>query len=281
MAHYQEGTFRGAKEFELYYQSWYRASVKAVLILVHGHGGHSSIFNRMVDYLLECNYAVYGFDLRGNGRSPGQRGYVNSWSEFRQDLKAFINLVKAENPHLPLFLFGQSLGGAIVLDYTLREPDDIEGLILMSPALGLGISQWLIILSKLFSAVLPRFSLDTGIDFSACSRDPEVIAASAKDSLRHSKGTTRLATELLKTINWIENHATELQTPILILHGDADRVTLPENSRAFFNRITFADKEIREYSNGYHELHQDINYREVFADISDWLNTHLLSKKKN
>ena len=282
MAHQnQQGTFQGVKEFKLYYQSWYPASAKAVLILVHGHGGHSSIFSKMVDCLLDSNYAVYGFDLRGNGRSQGQRGYINNWAEFRQDLKAFTDLVKTENPHLPLFLLGQSLGGAIVLDYTLREPDDIKGLILMSPALGLGISRWLIILSKLFSAILPHFTLDTGIDLSACSRDPQAITVAGEDSLRHSKGTTRLATELLKTIEWIEAHATELQTPILILHGGADRVTLPENSRAFFNCLTLADKEMREYPDSYHELHQDFNSREVFADILNWLDRHLSAEKKN
>ena len=272
----KQGTFKGANGTELFYQSWHPSDIaKAVVVMVHGHGGHSGIFARIVEALIEQNYLVYAFDLRGNGRSPGQRGYINSWTEFRQDLTAFMELVTAEKPELPLFLLGQSLGGAIALDYALRKADSLRGLIVMSPALGLGISPGLLLISKLLSATLPRFSLDTGIDFAACSRDAELIATLEKDSLRHSKGTTRLATELLKTINWINDHAGDLKIPILILHGSVDEVTLAENSRAFFNRLTIADKELIEYPDSRHELQHELNYKEVLEDIVNWLNKHL------
>ena len=272
----KQGTFKGAKGLELYYQSWHPpATAHAVIVMVHGHGGHSGIFDRVVEFLTQQNYLVYGFDLRGNGRSPGQRGYIDNWAEFRTDLTAFIDLVTAENPDLPMFLLGQSLGGAIVLDYALHNADSIKGLIVMSPALGLGISPGLIFLSKLLSAILPRFSLDTGIDFAACSRDAELLPTLAQDTLRHSMGTTRLATELLKTINWIHAHASDLKIPVLILHGGADTVTLAKDSQAFYNRLTTADKEIKIYPDSYHELQHELNYQEVLADIANWLNGHL------
>ncbi|MDJ0688452.1 MAG: alpha/beta hydrolase [Xenococcaceae cyanobacterium MO_188.B32] len=272
----REGTFQGANGVKLYYQSWHpQALAKAILVIVPGHGGHSGTFTRMVAYLVERNYIIYSFDLRGNGRSPGQRGYINSWAEFRADLTAFLNLVTAKKPALPLFLIGQSMGGTIALDYVLRESDRLQGLILMAPALGLGVSAWKLWLGKILSRIWPHFALDTGIDLSAGSRDPEVVAAFARDTLRHSQGTARLATELLKTINWINDHATELKVPLLILHGGADRVTLPEDSRIFWERLTLADKERREYPDSYHELHNDLNYQEVLTDIEDWLNRHL------
>ncbi len=271
----QEGTFQGANGLELYYQSWHPpALAKAVLVIVPGIGGHSGIFTRMVEYLLERDYIVYAFDLRGNGRSPGQRGYINSWAEFRADLIAFLNLVTTKEPDLPLFLIGQSTGGTIALDYVLREPYQLQGLILMSPGLGLGVSPWKLWLGKILSRILPHFALDTGIDLNTGSRDPEVVADFAQDPLRHSHGTARLATEFLKTIDWIKAHDTELQVPLLILHGGADRVTLPQSSRIFFDRLKLADKEIREYPDSYHELHHDLNYQEVLADIADWLNRH-------
>ncbi|MDJ0649013.1 MAG: alpha/beta hydrolase [Xenococcaceae cyanobacterium MO_188.B19] len=271
----QEGTFQGANGLELYYQSWHPpALAKAVLVIVPGIGGHSGIFTRMVEYLLERDFIVYSFDLRGNGRSPGQRGYINNWAEFRLDLAAFLNLVTTKEPDLPLFLIGQSTGGTIALDYVLREPYQLQGLILMSPGLGLGVAPWKLWLGKILSRILPHFALDTGIDLNTGSRDPEVVAAFAQDPLRHSQGTARLATEFLKTIDWIKAHGTELQVPLLILHGGADRVTLPQSSRIFFDRLKLADKEIREYPDSYHELHHDLNYQEVLADIADWLNRH-------
>ena len=273
----REGTFEGANGLKLYYQSWHPpVTAKAVLVIVHGHGGHSGIFTRMINYLLERNYAVYSFDLRGNGRSPGQRGYINNWAEFREDLTAFLELVTRENLDLPLFLIGQSLGGTIALDYVLRQSNSIKGLILMSPALGLGIASWKLLLAQILSAILPHFALDAGIDISACSRDAKVVAAAEQDSLRHSQGTARLATELLKTITWIKTYGTQLPIPLLILHGGADRVTLPESSKTFFASLTLEDKERKEYPDSLHELHHDLNYPEVLADIADWLNRHLL-----
>ena len=272
----QEGTFQGANGLELYYQSWHPpALAQALLVIIPGHGGHSGIFTRMVNYLLEKDYIVYAFDLRGNGRSPGQRGYINNWAEFRLDLAAFLNLVTTENPNLPLFLIGQSLGGTIALDYALREPNCIKGLILMSPALGLGVAPWKILIGKSLSAILPHFALNSGIDLSACSRDPRVVNVIAQDPLRHRQGTARLVTELVKTIDWIHTHTTELQTPVLLLYGGADRAILPESCRTFFTHLTLADKEIREYPESYHELHHDLNYQEVLADMENWIKKHL------
>ena len=272
----QEGTFKGAEGLELYYQSWHpQSSARAVLVVVHGHGGHSGIFDRLVEYLVDCGYIIYSFDLRGHGRSPGQRGYINSWAEYRTDLRAFLELVKTKQPDLPLFLVGQSMGGLITSDYALREPNLLQGLILISPALGLGISPLRLLIGKMLSRVRPHFALSAGIDMSAGSRDLEVVAANARDSLRHSQGTARLATELLKTIDWVNAHVEELQVPLLMLHGGADRVTLLENSQIFFDNSTLVDKEMHEYPNSYHELQNDLDYQEVLADMNHWIERHL------
>lgn len=269
------GTFCGAG-IELYYQSWHpQAVAKAVLVVVHGHGGHSGIFSRLVEYLVDRDYIIYSFDLRGHGRSPGQRGYINSWAEYRADLAAFLQLVRTQKSQLPLFLIGQSLGGTIALDYLLSESPQLQGLILMSPALGLNVSPWKLLIGKLLSRIRPHFALDAGIDMSTGSRDPEVVAAYAQDPLRHSQGTARLATELLRTIDWVNARASELQVPLLVLHGGSDRVTPLSSSRTFVERVTISDKEMREYPDSYHELHNDLNYLEVLADVNNWLEKHL------
>ena len=275
-AQHKSGTFQGAGKIELYYQSWHpQASAKAVVAVVHGHGGHSGIFTRLVEYLVTCDYIIYGFDLRGHGRSPGQRGYINSWAEYRADLAAFLQLVKTQESPLPLFLIGQSMGGTIVLDYLLRESPQLQGLILMSPALGLNVSPWRLLIGKMLSRIRPHFALKAGIDMSTGSRDSEVVAANAQDPLRHRQGTARLATELLRTIDWVNAHAGDLQVSLLVLHGGGDRVTPIADSRTFVERATIADKEMREYPDSYHELHNDLNYLEVLADINNWLERHL------
>lgn len=270
------GTFYGTGKLELYYQSWHpQAAAKAILVVVHGHGGHSGIFTRLVEYLIDRHYIIYSFDLRGHGRSPGQRGYINSWAEYRADLAAFIEFIRTQESQLPLFLIGQSMGGTIALDYLLRESPQLQGLILMSPALGLNVSPWKLLVGKMLSRIRPHFALDAGIDMSTGSRNPAVVTANAKDSLRHGQGTARLATEILRTIDWVNAHASELQIPLLVLHGAGDLVTPLASSQTFFERITIADKEMREYPDSYHELHNDLNYLEVLGDINDWLEKHL------
>jgi alpha-beta hydrolase superfamily lysophospholipase len=269
------GNFSGAGNINLYYQSWHpNDKTQAIIVIVHGLGGHSGIFDNLVQFLCDRAIAVYSFDLRGHGRSCGQRGYINNWNEFRQDLRTFLQSIVTEERDLPLFLLGQSLGGTIALDYALHYPDNLQGLILLSPALKVSISPIKSLLGQIFSRFIPRFTLDTGFDLAAGSRDPEVVAAYTLDSLRHTKGTARLATEFYQTVDWIEANAVKLQVPLLILHGGADRVTMPQSSRRLFEIILLTDKEIREYPESYHELHSDLNYQEVFIDLENWLAKH-------
>ena len=280
----REGTFQGVGGLDLYYQSWYpEGKVRAILAILHGLGGHSDRYNNIVQHLLPKQYAVYALDLRGHGRSLGQRGYINAWSEFCEDLGAFLQLIQTQNPGCPIFLLGHSLGGVIVLDYILRYPQQasvLQGAIALAPTLGrVGVSTIRVLLGKMLSRVWPRFTLNTGIDLSAGSRDQQVLAASAQDTLRHTLATARLATEFFATVDWINAHAADWQLPLLILHGGADRVALPAGSDIFYQRVNCKDKLRIEYPGAYHEIQSDLNYREVLADLEDWLEQHLVSEE--
>jgi alpha-beta hydrolase superfamily lysophospholipase len=276
----QEGTFSGVGGLDLYYQSWLPGGeIKGVLALVHGLGGHSGAYKNIVDHLLPKEYAVYGCDLRGHGRSPGQRGYINTWSEFRDDLQTFLNLIQQQQPGCPIFLLGHSLGGVIALDYTLRHLEDkskLSGVILSAPSIGkVGVPLSRVVLGKLLSQLWPRFSLNIGLDTSAGSRDPKISASYDQDRLRHTRATARLSTEFFTTVDWINAHAGEWQIPLLILHGSADRIALPEGSKIFYENVNYPDKLRIEYIGAYHDLHSDTNYHEVITDLSNWMDEHL------
>ncbi|WP_375473492.1 alpha/beta hydrolase [uncultured Nostoc sp.] len=280
LASRKEDRFQGVGGLELYYQSWHpEGKVRAILAIVHGLGGHSDRYSNIIEHLIPKQYAVYALDLRGHGRSPGQQGYINAWSEFREDLGTFLQLIETQNPGYPVFLLGHSLGGVIVLDYILRYPQQaslLQGAIALAPSLGkVGVSPIRVLLGKMLSRVWPRFTLNTGIDISAASRDPQVLAAIAQDTMRHTLGTARLATEFFATVDWINAHAGDWQLPLLILHGGADRVALPGGSDIFYQRVNCKDKLRIEYPGAYHEIQSDINYREVMADLEDWLEQHL------
>ncbi|ACK72072.1 alpha/beta hydrolase fold protein [Gloeothece citriformis PCC 7424] len=276
MGEHTQGTFQCIGGIELYYQCWHPpASPKGILTIIHGLGGHSGLFKHIIDYFLPLNYKIYACDLPGHGRSPGQRGYIKSWDEFRGDIDAFLSLIKQQNPHCPCFLYGNSLGGVIVLDYGLSYPEKIQGVIAAGAPLGrVGISPFKLFIGQILSRVWPRFSLDTGIPLEAGSRDQKAIESYLNDSLRHRKGTARLATELFTTVEKIQNNASNLKVPLLILHGEKDPVSLPEGVHTFFNHVTFADKTFIEYPEALHDLHNELNYPEIMADLATWLENH-------
>ncbi|WP_353931016.1 lysophospholipase [Okeanomitos corallinicola TIOX110] len=277
------GTLKGVGGLDLYYQNWNPdGKVKGILVLIHGLGGHSGLYGNIIEHLLPQKYSVYALDLRGHGNSPGQRGYINAWAEYRDDVRNFVKMIRQQNPECPIFLFGHSMGGMIVLEYILRYPEDnsaLQGVIAVAPSVGeVKVSLVRVLLGKMLSQVWPRFSLNTGLDMTAGSRDPQVIAAYVQDPLRHTRATARFSTEFFATLKWIQTHAQEWQAPLLILHGGADRIVLPEGSKIFYQRINYPDKLRIEYPEAYHDLHCDLNYQEVLIDLSNWMNKHLITE---
>jgi long-chain acyl-CoA synthetase len=272
-----EGTLLGYQGCHLYYQSWQPEGIShAIVVLVHGLGTHSGVFQNVVDYLVPQGYEVYALDLRGHGRSDGQRGYINSWQEFREDLHLLLQQIRSQRACCSYILWGHSLGGTIALDYILHYPENIHGAIVTAPALSkVNISAFKLSLGRLFSNLLPHFSLKLGIPHEKTARTPAEQLAYEQDPLRHEYGTARLATEFSATVESIYSHASELKIPLLVMHGRADRVTLPEGSRAFFQRVIFPDKEHREYPDSYHDLYVDAHARKVFTDLEIWLDRHL------
>ncbi|MGQ9709616.1 MAG: lysophospholipase [Anaerolineae bacterium] len=274
---HSEGTFSGYGGLPLYYQCWRpEGGPRAVLVIVHGFGEHSGRYMNVVNHLVPKGYAVYALDHRGHGCSPGPRGHINSWEEFREDVRAFIRKVAETEPGLPVFLMGHSMGGLIVLEYALHYPEGLKGVIASGPALAqVGISPALMVIARALSRIWPRFAMNTGLDATSISRDPEVVSAYQADPLVHSVGTARLGTEMTRAMLWTHEHAREWQLPLLILHGGADRLVPPEGSRRFFENVPIADKERIEYEGGYHEPHNDIHRAQVLTDLERWLERHL------
>jgi alpha-beta hydrolase superfamily lysophospholipase len=278
--HHKEGTFNSKDGIKLYFQSWLPSStVRGILTIVHGLGGHSGMYLNIVKQLIPKNFAVYGVDLRGNGKSPGQRAYINSWSDYRDDVAGFLELVKSQNPGIPCFLFGHSMGGLTILDYLLRYPESaklLNGAVAFTPALGeSGVPPIRLMLGRILSRVYPRFSMNTGMDLGLASRDAEVIKAYRQDTLRHTVGTARLSTEFFTTLAWVQAHAEELQIPFLMMLAGNDKVTLPEGGKMFFEKVSNEDKELREYPDRYHDMQDDFGYEEVLGDLASWLERHL------
>jgi len=274
---YGEGWFTGAGGASLFRRTWRPAGpARAVLINLHGLGDHSGLYPTLVEHFTSRGIAVYAFDLRGNGRSPGQRAYVERWADYREDLARFVALARQEEPGRPVFLLGNSLGGLIVLDYVLHHPEGVRGVIAASPPLGrLGVPAPLLALGRLLSRVWPRFSVRTGMDLSGLARDPVVVETVLADPLFHRRGTARLSTEVAAAIARVQAGAPRFPLPLLVLHGSADRMVPPEGSRAFVPRVGHPDRELREYAGAYHVLFADLDHERVLTDVEQWIAARL------
>ena len=262
----------GAGGIRLYCRSWPVATPRATVIALHGLGDHSGLYPMIGETLAGGGITVLTPDLRGNGRSPGQRGYIDAWSDLRDDLGRLVERSRAEAPAGPLFLLGMSLGGLVVLDYALQHPAGLRGVIAMSPPLGaLGVPAPLLALGRVLSRVWPRFSLETGMDLSGLSRDPAVVERVLADSLYHRRGTARLSTEVTGTIVRLQAEAGRFAVPLLVQHGAADRMVPPDGSRRFVARVGHPDRQLIEYPGAYHALLADLDSDRVLADLARWM----------
>ena len=276
---HRDGTFAGHDGLALYYQAWLPLNPRhrAVLVNLHGLGDHSGLYPSLANYFPPRGIALYAYDMRGNGRSPGQRAYLRSWEEYRGDLRAFLVKVREWEGNVPVFLLGNSLGGLVVLDYALRHPEELAGVIAAAPPLGkVGVPPFLMALGRVMSRVWPRFSLEVGMDLSGLARDPAVIESVLADPLFHRRGTARLSTEVTTAIARVQAEAARLSVPLLILHGSADRMVPPDGSREFFSKVCCPDRDMREYSGAYHGLFADLNHQEVLADLAAWVEGRIL-----
>ena len=199
--------YEGAGGTRLYCRSWPLAAPRATLIALHGLGDHSGLYPMIGETLAPRGIAVLTPDLRGNGRSPGQRGYIDAWDDLREDLGRLVERTRAEAPERPLFLLGMSLGGLVVLDYVLHRPDGLRGVIALSPPLGaLGVPAPLLALGRVLSRVWPRFSLETGMDLTGLSRDPAVVERVRTDPLFHRR-------EAVPSGRWADRRALAWRLP--------------------------------------------------------------------
>ena len=282
-APYRDGTFPGTGGLPLYYQAWMPPESqrkKAVLINLHGLGDHSGLYPTLASHFPPHGVALYAYDMRGNGRSPGQRAYLRGWQEYRGDLHAFLGRVRKWEGELPIFILGHSLGGLVVLDYALHYPAGLRGVIAAAPPLGeIGVPPLLMALGRVMSRIWPRFSLEVGMDLSGLARDPAVVNTVLADPFFHRRGTARLSTEVTAAIRRVQARAETLSVPLLLLHGSADRMVPPEGSRRFFSQVHHTDREFREYPDGYHGLFADLGHEEVLKDVEQWLDSRLTARR--
>ena len=269
-----EGRLSGADGLELWAQQWLPdGEPKAVVALVHGVGEHSGRYTNVVAPMVEAGYAVYGYDHRGHGRSPGPRVHIHRWAEYRGDLDAQLARIAAEQPGVPVVLYGHSMGSLVALDYLVQRSDGLAGAIISGTALepvGVG-SRAQIAMARVLTHVAPRLSVSLHIDHTDLSRDPADREAHRADPMLTDRATVRWGTESLDAVADVKARMAEIDLPLLIIHGEADPLNSVEGSRALYGAVSSEDKTLRVYPDVLHEPHNDLGHEQVACDIVAWL----------
>ncbi len=249
---------------------------KAAIAFVHGLGEHIGRFAHVGQAMSDAGYAFMGFDLRGHGKSGGQRGHTPSFEAYMQDIDLLIEHVHARYPGLPVFLYGHSLGGILVLNYALRRKPDLRGVIATSPGLHTALEEQKgkLMLVRLLGGLLPTMTLPSGLDTSMLAHDPEVERVYLQDPLVHDKLTLGFSRSMLPTLAYALQHASEFPLPLLLVHGTGDKIAYPSSSKEFAAALGGKAKLVL-WDDLYHETHNEPQKAEVLKTTIQWMDEHL------
>jgi alpha-beta hydrolase superfamily lysophospholipase len=277
-ARHAAGFEPGAGGGAVYVQHWSPSGpVRAAVVLLHGLAEHSGRYGELVDRLLARGFAVHALDHRGHGRSAGPRANIGRFAWLVADAAGRVAAARAAHPGRPVVLLGHSMGGAIALAAALAHPGLVEALALSAPAVGADPRppRVRLALARLLSAIAPSVGV-LRLASEALSRDPAVGRAYDADPLVHRGSLpARSIVELLGAMHWIGVHAAELRTPVLVMHGTADRLVPLEFTEPVYRRLGAADRTLHRYPGLYHELFNEPERGAVYADLEDWLERRL------
>jgi len=261
---------------ELFGQYWKPTKFKAVVMLVHGMGEHSSRYTSyVIPELVKNQIGVIAFDNFGHGKSKGIRGHNPGYETIMEVMDIIIKRATAIFESKPIFLYGHSMGGNLVINYTLRNRIKTNGIIATSPFLKLVFQppQWKVILGKLLQKIMPTITLKTGLDITALSKDHHEINAYKNDPLVHDKISPNFSFPFMEAGIWALDNASLLKTPMLLTHGKKDSIIDYNGSLLFSNQTENASLEL--FEEGYHELHNDIEKKVMLKKIVNWIDNNV------
>ncbi|WP_337044185.1 alpha/beta hydrolase [Emticicia sp. 17c] len=266
-----------SKQRKIFYQQWLpNQETKGMIALVHGLGEHSSRYQHLASYVNSHNLGLIAVDLYGHGQTTGKRGHADSMEAYMEQIGRLLELAKQAAPDKPVFLYGHSMGGALVLNYLFRHKPSINGVIVTAPAIrpGFEVPKPLLIIGKIARAIAPSFTQANSLDLENLSHDREVIEKYKADPLVHNQVSGMVGITLIEWGEWLLHNAKHTPLPLLLMHGTDDHLTSYEASKLFVSQLT-GDVTFKTWQNLYHEIHNEFEKQQVFDYTWQWLQKHL------
>jgi len=248
---------------------------KGVVVLVHGFGEHSGRYTEnVIPMLLDLDLAVITYDNVGHGKSSGKRGHCPIYDALLDILKEVIEKAETLFSNLPVFLYGHSMGGNLVLNYTLKRDVDLAGIVATSPYLRLAFQppRWKMFVGR--RLIGSAITLPSGLDPSGISRIPEEVEKYVNDPLVHDKVSPAFSFPVMDAGEWAIQNAKQLKVETLLVHGTKDPIIDYKATKEFHEKSHATTLEL--FEGGYHELHNDLCKAELFSTITTWLKEKLV-----
>jgi alpha-beta hydrolase superfamily lysophospholipase len=268
----KEETFDGVGGLKIFLRSWRpEGKPRAVIVICHGVNSHGGQYVWPAEQFVKSGFAVYALDLRGRGRSEGERFYVENVAEYVSDVAGAVKIAKSREAGLPVFLLGHSAGGVVSCVYALESQAELTGFICESFAFQVPAPGFALAAIKGLSHIAPRLPVLTlkNEDF---SRDPKAVEALNTDPLTaHEVQPAITVAALVRADERLREEFPLITLPVLIMHGTADKATVCHGSEFFYKTAGSKDKTLNLYEGHYHDLLNDLGKEQVFADITAWI----------
>ncbi len=255
---------------------------RGVVVLVHGLGEHIDRYDHVAQRLNGLGFDVVGYDHRGHGRSPGQRGGMPADESLCADLGRVLYAVR-ESFAGPLVLIGHSLGGLIAGRFVAEglQPKPaawwrpVDALVMSSPALDPGTNAVQKLLLAVVAPMLPNLAVSNGLKVDWVSRSPAVVKAYEADALVHDRITGRVGLFVARQGPAVIAAAPRWTTPTLLMWAGADRCVSPAGSAAFAAAAPRQVVTVREWPGLFHEIFNEPEQDDVLQAMADWLAARL------
>jgi alpha-beta hydrolase superfamily lysophospholipase len=269
-----ERNFDGVGGVRIVYDVWTPDTPpRAAVVLSHGLGEYARRYDHVAQCLGDAGLVTYALDHRGHGRSDGKRMLVRDISEYTGDFDTLVGIASREHPGLKCIVLGHSMGGGIVFAYGVERPDNYDMMVLSAPAVAAQelVSPLMTIAAKVLGVLMPGLPVQE-LDVEAISRDPAVVAAYNEDPLvYHGKVPAGVGRALLEVGETMPQRAPALTAPLLVVHGDTDRLIPVDGSRRLVECVGSTDVELKVYPGLYHEVFNEPERAQVLGDVVSWI----------
>ncbi len=245
----------------------------AVVLLVHGYGEYGRRYDHFARYLVGRGHPSYCYDARGHGFSPGQRGHIDRYERYVDDVTDMARDLAQKHPGRPLVLLGHSNGGLTVLRAVQRGETSVAGLVMTCPMVALMPRHRPIprALAVVLSALLSRASMGSGIDVNQLSHDTAINQAWSRDPMNHGRTTPRWYLGALDAMAQAQAEANKVSLPVLTLTGELDSVVDSKEVAKMVERFASTDRELTVCPGAFHEVLNELDREQTYKRIGDWL----------